>query len=122
MDNPKDKIAKLLAMANDGRGNEFEAEAALRQAEKLMRKHGIEAGELADHTGTKPIYKWHTVSVPDKLALRDEVFGAFATHSARGARVRSFDAERAGRAAGDRASLNRPIGSTQNARRLGGGS
>lgn len=67
MDNVKDKIAKLLAMANDGRGNEFEAEAALRQAEALMRKHGIEAGELMDCIGQKPIYKWVSVSVPVRV-------------------------------------------------------
>lgn len=64
MDNIKDKIGKLLAMAHDGRGNEFEAEAALRQAEKLMRKHGIEVAELQAATGQKPFYKWRRVSVP----------------------------------------------------------
>ena len=40
------KLRKLLAMAHDGRGNETEAETALRHAEALMRKHGIEAGGL----------------------------------------------------------------------------
>lgn len=60
----KDKIAKLLALAGDGRGNEFEEEAALRQAEKLMRKHNIDVAELQDRTGIKPIYNWVSVCVP----------------------------------------------------------
>lgn len=60
----KDKVAKLLAMAHDGRGNEFEADAALRQAEKLMRKHGIDAAELQDRTGQRPVYNWEAVYVP----------------------------------------------------------
>lgn len=64
MSDIKDRIAKLMALANDGRGNEFEAEAALRQAEKLMRKHGIDAAELQDRTGAKPVYEWSTVLVP----------------------------------------------------------
>ena len=58
------KIEKLMAMANDGRGNEFEAEAALRQAEKLMRKHGIDAAELQDRTGAAPVYSWGAILVP----------------------------------------------------------
>jgi hypothetical protein len=40
-----DKIRKLLAMANDGRGNEQEAETAARQAEKMMRAYQIDAAE-----------------------------------------------------------------------------
>lgn len=64
MDDVKDKIAKLMAMANDGRGNEFEAEAALRLAQKLMLKHGIDAAELQERTGQKPVYNWRSVSVP----------------------------------------------------------
>lgn len=71
MDSVKDKIAKLMAMATDGRGNEFEAEAAMRLAERLMRKHGIEVAELAGRTGQKPVYDWSTVNVPaDKVPLR----------------------------------------------------
>ena len=56
MEDIKDKINKLMAMATDGRGNEFEAEAAMRLAERLMRKHGIDIAELANRTGQKPIY------------------------------------------------------------------
>jgi len=41
-----EKLRKLLAMANDGRGNETEAETALRHAEALMRKHGIESADI----------------------------------------------------------------------------
>lgn len=44
------KIRKLLAMANDGRGNLNEAETAMRQAQSLMRKYQIDSAEevLAD--------------------------------------------------------------------------
>ena len=41
-----DKIRKLLAMANDGRGNEQEAETAARQAEKMMRAYQVEAADV----------------------------------------------------------------------------
>lgn len=58
------KIAHLMAMGNDERTNQFEAEAALRQAEKLMRKHAIDAAEIQARTGTKPVYNWQRVSVP----------------------------------------------------------
>jgi hypothetical protein len=54
----KEKVAKLMAMATDGRGNAFEAEAAMRQAQKLMQKFGIDAAELYARTGEKPVYKW----------------------------------------------------------------
>lgn len=60
----KAKIAKLMAMAIDGRGNEYEAEAAMRHAEKLMRKHRIEIAEVQEREGRKPVYNWSTVSVP----------------------------------------------------------
>lgn len=60
----KDKIARLMAMGNDSRTNEFEAEAALRQAAKLMRMHCIEAVELQERTGQKPVYNWRTINVP----------------------------------------------------------
>lgn len=64
MDDPREKVRKLMAIASDERANEFEAEAAMRQAEKLMRKHGIEAAELQARTGTKPVYTWATKHVP----------------------------------------------------------
>lgn len=60
----KEKIAKLMAMAKDSRGNEFECEAALRQATKLMRLHNIDLAEISARTGTKPVYNWSTVNVP----------------------------------------------------------
>lgn len=41
-----DKIRKLLAMANDGRGNEQEAETAARQAEAMMRIYQVEAADI----------------------------------------------------------------------------
>lgn len=40
------KIKKLLAMANDGRGNVQEAETAARQAEALMRKYHLDMAEV----------------------------------------------------------------------------
>ena len=49
----------------------FEAEAALRQAQKLMLKHGIDIAELAASSGQAPRYDWCTVSVPaSEVALR----------------------------------------------------
>ena len=42
------RLKKLLAMGNDPRTNENEAEAALRMAENLMRAHGLESADLAD--------------------------------------------------------------------------
>lgn len=44
-DRALDKIRKLLAMANDGRGNEAEAMIAARQAEAMMRKFNIDYAE-----------------------------------------------------------------------------
>lgn len=41
------RIKKCLAMASDGRGNEAEAANALRMAQALMAKHGIEQKTLA---------------------------------------------------------------------------
>jgi hypothetical protein len=64
MNDAKAKIEKLMAVATDGRGNEFEAEIALRQAEMLMRKHGIDVADLQERTGEKPVYTWATVLVP----------------------------------------------------------
>lgn len=64
MDDVKTKIAKLMAMAQDGRGNEFEMEAALRQAQKLMLRHGIDIAEIAAASGQAPRYDWVTVNVP----------------------------------------------------------
>jgi hypothetical protein len=40
------KAQKLMAVAQDGRGNDNEAERALTQAEALMRKFGIEQAEI----------------------------------------------------------------------------
>lgn len=67
MDDVKTKIAKLLAMANDGRGNEHEMEAALRQAQKLMTKHNIDVADIQMRTGKGPVYNWITILVPVSL-------------------------------------------------------
>lgn len=40
-----EKVRKLLAMANDGRGNENESATAMRQANKIMAEYGIEEAE-----------------------------------------------------------------------------
>lgn len=42
-----EKIRKCLALAQDSRGNAAEAENALRQAQALMAKHGIDMGDVA---------------------------------------------------------------------------
>lgn len=41
-----DRIRKLLAMANDERGNEHERETALRQAHSLLTRHGLDLMDL----------------------------------------------------------------------------
>lgn len=57
------KVAKLMALGNDSSANQFEAEAALRQAAYLMRKHNIEQAELMQRSpGTA--YDWDTGDVP----------------------------------------------------------
>ena len=43
-----DRIRKLLAMANDERGNEHERETALRQAHSLLTRHGLDLMDLDD--------------------------------------------------------------------------
>jgi len=43
------KIQKLLALANDLRGNETERDTALRQAYALMAKHNLELADLEAH-------------------------------------------------------------------------
>lgn len=61
----RSKIAKLMAMGMDGRGNEHEAESALRMAEKLMRKHNIDRAEILERDPTVKIqYNWTTELVP----------------------------------------------------------
>jgi hypothetical protein len=42
------KIRKLLALANDGRGNEQERETALRQAHSLLAAHNLEMHDIGD--------------------------------------------------------------------------
>lgn len=50
MEKQLDKIKKLLAFANDERGNETERETALRQAYALMAKHNIDMAEIEAHS------------------------------------------------------------------------
>jgi hypothetical protein len=60
----KAKIAKLMALGTDPAANQFEAEAAMRQAAFLMRKHAIEQAELADATGAASAFDWYTTYIP----------------------------------------------------------
>jgi hypothetical protein len=60
--NVRDRIRKMLAMGMDGRGNEHEAENAMRMAEKLMRLHNIDIAELQESTGKAAQYTWTTVT------------------------------------------------------------
>lgn len=60
----REKIAKLMALGEDARGNTFESEAAMRQAAKLMAKYAIDAAEIQSRTGGAPVYNWTEVVVP----------------------------------------------------------
>lgn len=64
MSTPKEKVAKLLAMANDKNGNEHEVENALRMAEVLIRKHSIDIATLEADTGVAAQYDWKSVVMP----------------------------------------------------------
>jgi len=64
MSDIRDRIKKLLAMAQDSRGNEHENETAMRMANRLMTQHGIDAAELEDVTGQKPVYDWTATTIP----------------------------------------------------------
>ena len=59
----KDRINKLLAMANDTRGNEHENEVAMRMAERLMRQHNIDVADLEASSGKKAEYNWRKIIV-----------------------------------------------------------
>ena len=70
------KVRKLLAIATDGRGNLNEAEAAMRQAQAMMRQHGIDEAEatLADAaSGANMVredhspYAYSATDVPTKV-------------------------------------------------------
>ena len=45
-DRAVDKIKKLLALANDSRGNEQERDTALRQAHALLVKHNLDMADV----------------------------------------------------------------------------
>lgn len=57
------KAQKLMGMATDGRGNEQEAETALRQAEFLMRKFGLEQSEVVASKASAT-FDWGTDFAP----------------------------------------------------------
>lgn len=48
-----DRIRKLLAMANDERGNDNERETALRQAHSLLTKYGLDLMDVEAHEREK---------------------------------------------------------------------
>lgn len=60
----REKIRKLMALAMNEGAADNEAETAMRQAEKLMRKHKIDLASIHQHSGTKPIYQWKAAFVP----------------------------------------------------------
>lgn len=64
MSDIREKVKKLLAFAADGRGNENEAESAMRMAEGLMRKHSIDISELQAASGKAATFNWKSVTIP----------------------------------------------------------
>ena len=64
MNNVKERINKLLAMAKHERSNEHEAETAMRMAERLMREHNIELADLEASSGRATQYNWTAVILP----------------------------------------------------------
>lgn len=64
MSDIRDKIKKLVAMANDSRGNEHENETAMRMADSLMSKHNIDAADLEASTGKQTVYAWASTTIP----------------------------------------------------------
>lgn len=48
-----DRVRKLLALANDERGNETERETALRQAHAMLSKHGLDLAAVEAHEREK---------------------------------------------------------------------
>lgn len=63
MSDIRDRIAKLLSMANHERSNAHEAETAMRMAERLMRQHNIDVADLESSTGKQTIYAWTSVKI-----------------------------------------------------------
>lgn len=64
IESAKRKVAKLIAIAKEGSGaTEGEADNALRQAEALMRKYDIEAGECVT-AEAKPNFDWSSCFTP----------------------------------------------------------
>lgn len=59
LESAKLKVAKLLRLGQDGAASENEAETALRQAEALMRKYGIDRSQVLKEGGQIE-YKWES--------------------------------------------------------------
>lgn len=60
-DRVTDKIRKLLAMANDQRGNDQERETALRQAHALLVKHNMDVADIGDTNAPQEVREQHQV-------------------------------------------------------------
>lgn len=59
LDRIKAKVAKLLSLGENGAAAENEAETAMRQAESLMRKYGIERSQIVADGG-EVSYTWES--------------------------------------------------------------
>lgn len=71
-----EKVRKLLSMARDGRGNQHEEEAALRQASKLMAEFGIAEAEcdMAAIEAGEMIFGETTVTPDGKPSKEGKVY------------------------------------------------
>jgi hypothetical protein len=65
-DRTKRKLAKLLALANDTRGNEHERATAARQATLLVRRHGREVHVTTDAPIARPGWVTMLLSVVEQ--------------------------------------------------------
>ena len=63
MSDVRDRIKKLLSMANHATSNEHEAETAMRMAESLMRQHNIDVADLEASTGKQTAYVWASATI-----------------------------------------------------------
>lgn len=67
IDRAKEKVAKLMALAQNAGATEGEAENAMRQADALMRKFGFEEGDLKEGK-PRAGFDWATEFAPYGIA------------------------------------------------------